>query len=121
MSNKLANWIPILELPDIGEMICGAAGTEWVAGDDAAEPDARYYESDDELPRYVEAALAFGALAVLMQDPPGGYSRIEIMRLADGDVAIEASEWGQAGWRIAVSDTLPAAVLAAAREVWLNA
>lgn len=79
MSNKLSDWLPLLEHPEVGERICEAAGCRVSSGFDLDGALAVWlwwdYEQDsglDEMTVAESAALAFGTLAVLADNDNGG-------------------------------------------------
>jgi hypothetical protein len=109
----LAAWLPILQLPEVGERICGAAGYHsW-----GMRPSGDYvlYLGDGsswigpKLRPQPLAALAFGTLAVMADDDyPEIIEDKGKWRIGMGEGV------GDGDW----ADTLPAAVLAAALRVW---
>ncbi len=113
MTTKLSDLLPLLTHPDVGERICEAAGVDVEAWCVPFRPAGTYVPMRDseELPACALAALAHGVLTVLAIEyyleviEDGGKWRISLGEYG-GD-----TEW---------CPTLPDAIFAAARRVWLE-
>ena len=64
---KLADWLPILQLPEVGERVCEAAGVEHTLDNCVVLFDGNEWEFEAEIPVMLTAALTFGGLAVLAE------------------------------------------------------
>lgn len=126
MSNKLSDWLPILQHPEVGDRICQAAG---VVIDTSLDRTIRVFDDDSMLPKFhteedspvqpmLLAALAFGTLEVLSDWDNGGVG-IEIERVA-GVWYINSTTSSERFILDLSGSLLFDVVLSAAKQVWMK-